>query len=932
MRITSVLLLALLPGILFSQSGTIKGRVLDAVTLESLPGANIFVTGTQSGTITNLDGYFELSIVQGGPVDLRVSYISYQTEIINGIHVSAGDIKILDVKLRPVTTDLEEVVVEGRFKKRSEIALLKMKGESATFMDGISSQEMSNLGVSDAAGALQRVTGLSVESGKYVYVRGLGDRYSKVTLNDAVIPGLDPNRNTVQMDIFPTGMIENMVVNKTFAANLPGDFSGGHINITTKDFPDVFTLTFSTSLGYNPQANLQSDYLSYEGGKLDWLGIDDGTRELPEAGRNIPYYSNPNKTALTDITKSFNKTMGPSKKKSFFDHSHSFSIGNQIKLFGRPLGFTAGLSYSRKHNYYDNGQASFYRRIGANEPILNKEFSYSDSKSRTDVLIGGILNMQYKLAKNHKIGIHLIRNQNGEDVSRYMYGETQTDEIGTGRETRTLKFVQRNLTSGQIKGEHILQSFARIRINWLSSYTRSRQDEPDIRFFTNGHFPEYEGTDAEFEISPSKYKVPTRLYRDLWETNFNNKLDVTVPFKFNGYHADFQFGTSHVYKNRQFSERRINYIRNTDNFNGSITEYLSDTNIGLNEQGGFGLYVQDATNTKNSYQANQSVFSQYAMINMALFAKLRVVAGIRFEQTNIFSQSENDRYAPGELVLADLLPSLNLTYALKENMNLRAAFNRTLARPTFREIAPFESEDFQGGIVYVGNPELQRTLIDNVDFRWEYFMKPGEIISVSTFYKNFINPIELADDIRSNNPQLTWQNVDKAKVLGFELEMRKRVNLGNPETKLFVGANFTLLRSYVSIDSLELISILESDPSHSGKRTMYGQAPYIVNSFIHYHNDRHGLGAHLGYNISGEKLAIVMRAPTPNVFEQSFGQLDFSIAKEFGAKKNLSLKFSVHNILNATNKSTYELDEQEYTFSRYRPGRTFSLGFAYHLN
>ncbi|MBA7529035.1 hypothetical protein ES705_21227 [subsurface metagenome] len=840
---------------------------------------------------------------------------------------------LLDVKLTPTTTELEEVVVSTKFRQKTETALLRVKSKSATLMDGISSQHISRMGDSDAAVALGRVTGLSVEGGKIVYVRGLSDRYSKITLNSAVLPGLDPNRNTIQMDVFPTILIESMVVNKTFSADLPGDFTGGHIDITTKEYPENFTLTFSTTIGFNPQANLNNEYLSYEGGKLDWLGIDNGTRVKPEEASDVPYYSNSAKPELTKITLAFNKIMGPGTKKSFLNHSHSFSIGNQINLFGKPFGFLTGVYYSRKYNYYDDGIIGWYKLPGSNENYLNTEHSYTDAKSNTDVLIGGIVNMHYKLAKNHKIGLNIIRNQNGENIARYMYGEKQSDEIGTYSETRTLKFIQRALTTWQLIGEHNFESLANIKVNWLSSYTLSQQNEPDLRFFTNRHLPEFAGTDAEYEISPSKHKVPTRLYRNLWENNFNNKLDITIPFKYHAYSAEFKLGTSYEYKFREFSEERFDYIRQYDNYYGSVADYLRDESIGLNDKVyGFGLYMQDVTDTKNSYNANQTIIAYYAMVNLPLFQRLRVIAGVRFEKTDIFSRSKNDDYDPGELDELDVLPSLNFNYTIKDNMNMRMVYTRTLARPTFREIAPFASEDFQGGEITVGNPELQRSFIDNMDVRWEYFMKPGEIISFSVFYKHFILPIEKVQDPRAPNPQISWNNVDNAEVIGFEVEMRKEMDFLNLLRNVTLGSNFTYLNSYVSIDSIELDAIKQVFPDHNGKRAMYGQTPYILNSYISYKNDDIGISANLAYNISGEKLVLVMKAPTPNVFEQPNGQVNFNISKEFGKKERISVKFSINNILNSSYKKTCFYNNREYIFSEYTKGRTFSFGVTYLVN
>jgi len=929
-KLAYFIIILILPNILMANTLIIKGNILDGTTNEAIPGVTIIVEGTSYGTVSNFDGSYELKLdgIKNDFINIKYSFISYQTLVVEGVKVKNGEITLPQVKLTPEDAQIGDVVVQAKSIKNTENALLSVKGKSTSLIDGISSKQISKMGDSDAAGALKRVTGLSVEGGKYVYVRGLGDRYSKITMNGASIPGLDPNRNTVQMDIFPTSIIENMIVSKTFSPNLPGDFSGGHIDITTKTFPSKLNLEFSSSFGYNPQANFINNYLSSEGGKFDMLGIDDGTRNIPAEAANVPFYSNPNKEILGSITKAFNKTMEPVNTKSSINQSYTFAIGNKTKLLGKQLGYNFGLSYKKAYNHYNNGQTGYYKLTGFNETQLNQEYSYADTKSNTDILIGGIASIHYKLNKNNKIGINIIRNQNAENSARYMYGEAQTDEVGAYRQTRTIKFVERALTSFQAKGDHTFSKIANTNISWTSSYTISQQDEPDLRFFTNGHFPNQAGTSAEYEISPSKYKVPTRLFRNLWENNLNNRLDITVPFNFNGNNAEIKAGTYHVYKSRIFSEQQFDYIRNTDNFNGSISDYLSDQNIGINANGDFGLYIQDVTNTKNSYDASQNIFANYLMIDIPLNQQVRLTTGARIEKTNIFSKSKNEKYETGELNLLDVLPSVNFIYKPVQKMNFRTAYSRTLARPTFREIAPFESEDFQGGIVYVGNPELQRTLIDNIDFRWEYFTNPGEIISVSGFYKNFTNPIELADDTRSNNPQLTWKNVDKAQVAGFELEARKNIKISSSNNML-IGSNYTYLKSFVSIDSLELQSIREQNPDHNGTRVMYGQAPYIFNAFLNYTNTKSDFEANIAYNISGAKLAVVMRSPTPNVFEQPSGQLNFNMSKKFGKQKRFVAKLSANNILNSTFKSTYNYNGTEYIFSKYTKGRTFSFGIKY---
>ncbi len=912
----------------YSQNGTIRGMVIDKGTGEELIGATIYLDGTTTGTTTDFDGNFSLDVPAGVHV-IVCSFISYETIKISKFEVKEDEVSVLDFQMGTATLGLEEVTVEAREIRRTENALLVLQKKSATMVDGISAQQISRMGDRDAASSLKRVTGVSVQSGKYVYVRGLSDRYSKTILNGAEIPGLDPNKNTVQMDLFPSNLIENMVVYKTFSPDLPGDFTGGLVNVVTKDFPEKYTFQFSTSVGFNPQANLNSEFLGYEGGKLDWLGIDDGTREIPVVVDNIPNYPL-EKNKLDEITRSFNKTMEPEEKNSFLDHSHSISIGNQFDFLGKPLGFIAGLTYSHSFNYNDNGKKNREQLKDINSTSLDNEQRLSDRMGEEEILLGAMMNTSYKLSNNSKIGLSLIRNQSGSSKARTLYGSRNSDEIGMYYETRTLQYTQRAFSSAQLRGEHYLPSLKYLELKWLSSFTLSQQDEPDLRFFSNSYYPSNEG-EAQYQIEQSKYDLPTRYFRDMMETNFDNKVDFTLPFTAFGAPSKFKFGGSYVYKYRQFNDQRVMYWFQFPGhtFDGSVTNFLSDDNIGQNADayitnGRYGVYIQDGTEEKNSYTAKQSVMGSYAMVDMPVFEKLRVIAGLRFETTSLNVESKDDRKDKGELDKNDLLPALNLTYSVTDKMNVRAAYTKTLARPSFRELAPFESFDFAGGETWVGNPNLERTLIDNFDLRWEFFMKPGEMFSISGFFKTFHNPIEIVDNPIAVNPEITWRNVDEAIVMGFEAEVRKNLDFIPYLENFRVGANYTYVNSKVSIDPLELQGMGENAED---TRVMMGQAPYIFNGYIAYSNDSIGLSVNLGYNITGEKLAIVVKGITPDIFEQPFASLDFTMSKKFG--DHISLKFKLNNILDEIHEQLYIFGDKTYTYRSYSSGRKFSIGFSY---
>ena len=931
MKKTFIIICALLfTSILYSQEGIIRGKVIDKSTGEELIGATIYLDGTTTGTITDFDGNFSLD-APFGTHTIVCSFISYETIKITDVKVITDEVTILNFQMGTATLGLEEVTVEAKQIRRTENALLVLQKKSATVVDGISAQQMSRMGDSDAASSLKRVTGVSVQGGKYVYVRGLSDRYSKTILNGAQIPGLDPNKNTVQMDLFPSNLIENMVVYKTFAPNLPGDFTGGLVNVVTKDFPEKYTFQFSTSIGFNPQANLNSDFLTYEGGNLDWLGMDDGTRDNPisDLENDIPDYPL-DKDRLDEVTRSYNKIMEPETKTSFIDHSHSISVGNQIDFRGKPLGFIAGLTYSRGFNYYEDGNKERYKLLEEGGTSLDNEQRLSDELGEEEVLLGAMFNTSLKLSNKSKIGLTLIRNQSGTSSARSLYGTRNSDEIGMYYETRTLQYIERAFSSAQLRGEHHLSSLKDLELQWLTSFTLSQQDEPDLRFFSNSYYPSEEG-DAQYQIEQSKYDLPTRYYRDMLETNFDNKVDFTLPFTAFGAPSKFKFGASYVYKYREFNDSRVVYWFQFPGhtYNGSVTDFLSDENIGQSAEayindGRYGVYIQDGTEEKNSYTADQSVLGSYLMVDMPVFEKLRVITGVRFETTTMNVESKDSKKAKGELDDNDFLPALNLTYSVNDKMNVRAAYTRTLARPSFRELAPFESFDFAGGETWVGNPELERTQIDNYDIRWEYFMQPGEIYSVSGFYKTFHNPIEVVDNPIAVNPEITWRNVEEATVAGFEIEARKNLDFIPYLHNFRIGANYTYVHSEVSISEEELAGMGEDADD---TREMMGQAPYIFNGYLGYKNDSIGFSANLGYNITGEKLAVVVKGLTPDIYEQPFASLDFTMSKKFG--EHISLKFGIKNILDESRDELYIYNGKEYTYKSYSSGRKFSLGFSY---
>lgn len=931
---------------LFAQTGTIRGKVIEDVSGEPLIGASVMVAGTTNGANADFDGNFSIKVVPG-IYQLKITFISFNDQIIENVTVKEGEVTVVPpVRLQDATRELQEVVVQAEVLKDTEVGLLTVQRKSVNMMDAISAQTFSRTGDSNVGSAMKRVTGVSVEGGKYVYVRGLGDRYSKTNLNGADIPGLDPNRNAVQLDLFPANLINNIVVYKTFTPNLSGNFTGGYVDVETNDFPDDFTFQFSTSVGYNSQATFNNNFLTYNGGGLDFLAVEDGSRNFPglinvEDRNAIPgrsFSSSSEANRLSSITKAFNKEWVPGKKAAPLDHSASISIGNQKELFGKSVGFLASLSYSRSFEYYDNGETGRYYLTGEMDKVnsLVEEIYLYDDRGVENVLWGAMLGTSMKFNNFNKIGFTALRNQSGLKEARFLEGVKTTGEGEMDYFTNSLQFEERALTSFQLKGQHAFSGGEGVRVKWISSYTMSAMDQPDLRFFTYG---DYGAENRGLRIEPSIGQPPTRYTRNLDQSNFDNKLDITLPFAlWNGEEARFQFGGAYVYKNRVFREFQYRFDTDRTMFNGDPVAHFSDENIWTRENSS-GVYVYDAYDPRNNYEAREEVAAAYAMFDLPLTNKLKAVTGVRIENTDIHftSYAADDpklktRYGHLKdkklLENFDILPALNLHYELSGEMNFRASYGRTLARPNFRELAPYQSFDFVGGYNYVGNDSLQCALVDNIDLRWEMFPKPAELLSVSLFYKSFNNPIEATFVPISLNPLLTWKNVQEANVYGLELEARKGLDFINERLlKYNVGANLTFVQSEVSISEKELERKKRFNPEIKSSRQMAGQSPYVVNAYMGYKDDTYE--ANLSYNVQGERLAIVSQDATPDVYEKPVPSLNFNFSRRFA--NGWKAKISATNLLNPTVKFTQEYKGTEYIFQQYTKGREVSLGVSYSI-
>jgi len=939
----------------YSQTtGSITGIVVDNANGESLPGANVSIAGTTTGTATDLNGRYRIKGLEPGTYDIVFSFVGFQQKTITGVEVAAGEATRLDATLGEQTAELDEVVVEATVARNTEAALLRDRAEAASVSDAISAEAISRAGAGDAAAAMKKVTGASVVGGKYVYVRGLGGRYSNTQLNGVEVPSSDPDRNSVQFDLFQSEALENIVTQKTFTPDQPGNFSGGLVNISTKSFPEDFSLKFSSSVSVNPQVHFNDEFLTQNSGGLDFLGIDDGERGIPGVLDGISNADIPTQTEVTDavreapdgqtpavvdefdrLSDAFNDNMGPIRGTAPINQSYSFSLGNQQEFLGRPLGYVVSLSYDRGASYYDDGFTGRYDnpRAGNIEPTI----LLNDTEGTDEVNWGGVTNLNYQVTPNNEVSANVLYTRSGTQQTRFQSG-SWPDEFGDDSpnllQNRTITFTERRLVSTQLQGDHLVPALGDLLIEWTGAYSDTKQEEPDKRLFPSLVRFDTPG-DSTYIAQASGFPFPSRIFRDLNETTQNAKVDFTLPFRqWSGEKVKLKIGGLYKHDERDFSETFFSQVPGELSFNdvrGNEQAFFSDENtgvIGFVEQNGLrlprlGATIQLNTDENNDYQGERTVGAGYVMVDLPVTSKLNVIAGARLESTQqTVGRGEQDL---GEISETDILPAVNFRYALTKSMNLRAAASRTLARPTFREFGPFALFSTDIFDFVIGEPDLQRTLITNLDLRWEWFTRPGEILAVSAFYKDMNDPIERA--LLQSNGQTSWRNVDDADVYGIEAEVRTRLDrVASSLNYLTLGVNVSFVESVVDVPETELAN---PDDDTDRTRPLQGQSPYTFNADLTYDNPEWGTTAGFYFNISGERLSAVGLFEQPEAYEQPFAQLDFNFSQRF--MNQWSVSVGVDNLLDDNYEERVETLGQSRVFQSYEEGRTYSLGLSYSI-
>lgn len=947
--------------VLLAQQGIIRGTVIEDTSGEPLYGVTVVIKGTTNGAITDFDGKFQINAAPG-TYDVQASFVSFQTVSITGVAVNNDAATVIEqIRLKEDVALLEEVVVTAEVIKTTEAALMTVKRKSASLVDGISSSNFKKIGDSDAASAVKRVTGVSVEGGKYVYIRGIGDRYTKTMLNTMDIPGLDPDRNSLQIDIFPTNLIDNMIVYKTATADLPADFTGGAVNIETKDFPDERIMDVSFGMSFNPSMHFNNDYLTQNGSSTDWLGFDNGLRTLPAGGRNAnipsPLNSEYSRAQVATFNDSFNKQMGAEQSTSFMDFSLGFTYGDQKELKnGNKLGYIFSSTYKSTTTHFDNviyGEYQILEGLETSNELIPATIQ-TGTESQKSVLLGGLAGVAYK-TNNAKYKLNVLRLQNSDRLSAQftILDDPQDQAIGKSGfsgSSDNLEFAQRGITNVLVAGEHHFGN-NNWSLDWKFSPTISNITEPDVRkaAFTN------EG--AAMTINGGAAGFPTRIWRFLDEINYSSRVDISKDARVFGNEAVFKSGLSHTFKERDYEilQYQLQFFGAQPTWSGNPDEIFQEDNLYPSPGTGY-LQSGNSSPNSNAYNSNVNYIAGYVSAEVSPFPKFKSILGLRVENYQQRHTGRDISYAQSngnagnnlnnDVVLdaIDLFPSANLIYNLTDKQNLRFSVSRTIARPSFKELSfaqildPLSNRTFNGGLfAYEGewDGNLRATYINNFDLRWELFMPQGQLLSVSAFYKTFNDPIEM---VRIRQAQTTNEfqprNVGDGTLIGVEIEVRKRLDILSQSLSNFTWiTNITLAKTRLEMSDIEFEArndFRKSGQEVTNEREMAGQAPYVINAGIAYENYETGIDAGLYYNVQGKTLTVVGGGLFPDVYSEPFNSLNFNVNKSFGSKENMGVNFSVNNILNDDREEFYNgFNATPQYFSRRSPGRSFSIGLSY---
>lgn len=894
-----------------SNSGSIVGGVFDSATGQPIRQVIITVEGqTEPKAQTDTDGKFRLNLPPG-KYKLRLTAPNYLETTVDEVIVTTGEpveaSTVMQNKSNVTTVEVVEKI--GALQATSEAALSERR-LSGVVQDSISNEELRGGIASDAAGALEKVTGVSIVDNGFVYVRGLGERYSATMLNTAMIPTTEPEKRVVPLDLFPAALIDNIRILKTYTPDLPGEFSGGLVQMSTVEFPSRALFRVSGTLGFNTRTTFDR-FLSHQGSGQDVFGFDDGNRSLPSAipanARLFP--GSFTEQQFQELGRSFARNWQPRPTDSMRPTQTYNLVGGNS--WGR-LGLVGAITFSNKPQRYDEVQ-NYYRAVGT-DPILFTNYPNFNDNTES-ARLGAVLNAAVRLNGASKLVFRNILTRDTDKETRNFEGYSGT--IDSYVTDERLRFIERAISSHSLEGEHSMARLGNTLLRWQFTWSRSSRDEPDLREVVRGR----DETGAFLFLGRPESGL--RFYNNLDDNIYEPQVELTKPFYSGSVSGIFKFGFRGTYRRRDFQARRFRFVPGRDILRNTLLlpsdQLFAPENITPDR-----FQVREVTRGTDQYSADMHVYGGFGMVDLALGRKWRLVGGVRIEDAEI-NVVTIDPLIPGgqpsvaSLTNRDPLPGVNLIYQATPRQNIRFGYSRTLSRPDFRELSPFEFTNVVGGFSTLGNPNLRRAVIDNFDARWEYFPGGNQIMAVSYFFKNFKDPIETTIRATADIRQ-TFLNADGARNQGIELEYRHALGFLGPRFRQFSAqANFTFVSSNVDIPEEEAVLLT------STSRPLVGQSRFIVNAIAEWVRPQWNSNARFYVNSVARRITDVGTFGLPDIYQERNTFFDFVYQYEIGEKGRWGIRFAAENL----GDNHYHWTQAGLTQRSFRLGRTFTIGTSF---
>lgn len=891
----------------FSQTASISGIVYEE-NGETFPAVLVFLNNENTPIRTNLDGEFNLTNVSIDNCKLTLKYNGYKTKVLEGLDLTNGELKKIQITLEPDVQVMEELTISATLDKGGVVALNKERQSSASVSDGVSSTEMKSRPDTKASDALKRISGASIQENRFLIIRGLNDRYNSAYINGAPLPSSESDRKAFSYDIFPSVMLDQILIKKTATPDMPGEFAGGVIYIQTVQPKDSNFQTISIGTSYHTLSTFKN-FSTYQGGKTDWLGLDDGTRAL---SKNIP------------DTKTFNTLNNNQRANLAPEVTPSWSIKNRMALPGLNLQYALGRNVAIGKSKLGVVFAYTYQTNFTAEQKIRREFEeqatgvieksrLTDSIFTQKVLNSGMFNLNLDINAKNKLTFKNLFSINSEDQVNVRKGIREMDsDPHIYEKSSNRAFTQNILYTSQLEGNHEI-SKSKIKFNWNVGLSDVNRTIPNMRrvVYQKTAMEESDTNSLYIAVIQNNGTIPTAAGNMFWsKTNeriYSAKYDLTIPVKIKKSQLDFKVGGMQQFRNRDFSVRNLGFSKYKASgiaFDNELLllpedQIFNASNLGVMSNGKGGFKLEEATKVSDSYQASSLLHAGYAMFDYHLKQKLRFVGGLRVEaykQQFSYVEAGSNLEKNIDTTVVDLLPSLNAIYSLNPKTNLRLSYYKTLSRPEFRELAPFAFYNFAMDNILSGNTQLKRALIDNVDLRYETFFKEGQLFSVSGFYKYFKNPIELVNRTgTSGASELYYTNVEKVVNYGLEIEYRIKLSVFQKEKSenLFLN-NTTLYTNFALIKSKVDVSQVVGAAYKS--RPLQGQSPYLVNAGIQFIHPTKDFSVNLSYNLVGRRIYIVGNIQEPDVWEKQRHVFDLQITKKF-LEKRMEVKLNISDLL-----------------------------------